>query len=93
MWGFVPFFVVIISCVQNVYLFLFLFFFFFSFLTFYPWRSLGRDLSGRKSEGWPGQEEYGIFPVGLVSAAQCDFLSGPCRVPCCLSPGLWDDGG
>lgn len=21
------------------------------------------------------------------------FFSGPCRVPCCLSPGLWDDGG
>lgn len=65
--GFCPFFFfVIVSCVQNVFLFFFLVF---SSLA-KPWQGS----SWRKSWEQLGQERPGVSPVGLVFATQPDFL-------------------
>lgn len=60
------FFFVIVSCVQNVFLFFFLVF---SSLA-KPWQGS----SWRKSWEQLGQERPGVSPVGLVFATQPDFL-------------------
>lgn len=66
-----------------------IFFFPFFFSLAKPWQGS----FWRRSWWQPGQERHGTSPVALVCATQPLCSGGPCPLPLCLSPGLWDEGG